>query len=407
MDLEAECLSGFERETEYMGNEKPVNRISPLVSVSITTYQHKNFISQCLDGILMQQTTFPVEIIIGEDESTDGTRDICIGYAEKHPDRIRLFLRNRRASHSFDENGNSVCSYNGRWNRLAARGKYMAFCEGDDFWTDPFKLQKQVDFLEANQDFAICHHNMQVIYEGLSGEPHLSNSPDQKEITTIIDLAKGNYIFTASCVFRNGLIKQAPEWSFKAPVGDYLIHMLNARFGKIRYFREPMGVYRIHRDGAWSTKDHIYHKEKWVELLELMENYFSPEVNGILKKGHADLCMFLLDHFKNQPEKCRYYYDKVAVGNPMFGVNLFNDLAKQKEDLVKQREEYEQRITGLTTSLIYERQEYESKINAIYNSWSYKIGNLIIRPAWLIKKCFSLINSQLNKHDETTSEENP
>jgi glycosyltransferase involved in cell wall biosynthesis len=313
----------------------------------------------------MQQTSFPIEVILGEDESIDGTRDICIEYAKKYPQKIRLFLRDRRLSQLFDENRNFITMFNEAWTIMSAKGKYVAFCEGDDFWTDPLKLQKQVDFLEANQDFSVCHHNMQVIYEEIPGEPHLSNSPDQKEVTTILDLVKGNYIYNASCVFRNGVLKEIPELFFKIQASDYILYMLNAQFGKIRYFREPMGVYRVHQGGLWSTKDHFYHREKWAELLDLMKHYFSPEINSILVEEHNQLCLMLLHHFKNQPEKCKYYFDKIINDDPMFGVNLFNDCGKQKE-------------------------EYEQRIKLIYNSWSYKIGNLIIRPIYYIIKFFKL-----------------
>ena len=92
MSFQEECLRRFGQEREFLGTEKPVNKIAPLVSVSVTAYQHKFFINECLDGILMQKTDFPFEIIIGEDESKDGTREICIEYAEKNTDKIRLFL---------------------------------------------------------------------------------------------------------------------------------------------------------------------------------------------------------------------------------------------------------------------------------------------------------------------------
>ena len=101
----------------------------------------------CLDGILMQKTDFPYEIIIGEDGSTDGTREICIEYANKYPNLIRLFLRDRNVSHLTNKDGNDIM-LNGKFQKLHARGKYYAPCEGDDYWTDPYKLQKQVDFLE-------------------------------------------------------------------------------------------------------------------------------------------------------------------------------------------------------------------------------------------------------------------
>src|SRR5690554_4111074 len=116
MNSEEELKRRFLLQEEYLGTEKPVNEIEPLVSVRVATYQHVKYIEQCLDGILMQKTSFPIEVIVGEDESTDGTREICIEYAKKHPDKIRLFLRDRKLSQYY-ENGKIVRRFNSRWNQ--------------------------------------------------------------------------------------------------------------------------------------------------------------------------------------------------------------------------------------------------------------------------------------------------
>jgi len=130
------------REYSNQVNKKPV------VSVCVQTYQHVNYIKDCLDGILMQKTTFPSEILLGEDASTDGTREVCIEYAEKYPKKIRLFLHHRK--NNIKINGSPTGRFNFLYNLYSARGKYIAICEGDDYWTDPYKLQKQVDFLDVN-----------------------------------------------------------------------------------------------------------------------------------------------------------------------------------------------------------------------------------------------------------------
>jgi len=112
----------------------------PLVTVFTVTYQHAHYIRDCIEGVLMQKTTFPVEYVIGEDCSTDGTREIVLEYAKKYPDKIRVVTADR----------NVGLKANAERCRKALRGKYAALCEGDDYWTDPLKLQKQVEFLEAN-----------------------------------------------------------------------------------------------------------------------------------------------------------------------------------------------------------------------------------------------------------------
>lgn len=119
----------------------------PLVSIRTATYNHGAYIKQCIEGVLIQKTTFPIEFIIGEDYSNDETREIVFQYAKKYPDTIRVITA--------DYNVGSKA--NGRRCIRACRGKYMAICEGDDYWTDPLKLQKQVDFLEANSEYGMCY----------------------------------------------------------------------------------------------------------------------------------------------------------------------------------------------------------------------------------------------------------
>ena len=127
-----------------------------IVSVLMITYNHENFIREAIDGVLMQKTTFPIELIIGEDCSTDSTRKIVVEYAEKYPDLIRPLLPGSNLG--MMKNFNKTME--------AAKGKYIAICEGDDYWTDPLKLQKQVDILEANENIvavatnaAVCDFN--------------------------------------------------------------------------------------------------------------------------------------------------------------------------------------------------------------------------------------------------------
>lgn len=118
----------------------------PLVTVRTSTYQHGAFIRQCIEGVLMQKTAFPFEFIIGEDFSTDGTRQIVFEYAQRYPNVIRVITADY----------NVGMKANGTRCMRRARGKYIALCEGDDYWTDPLKLQKQVDFLEANLEYSVC-----------------------------------------------------------------------------------------------------------------------------------------------------------------------------------------------------------------------------------------------------------
>jgi glycosyltransferase involved in cell wall biosynthesis len=244
-----------------------------LVSVCITTYNHKNYIAECLDSVLMQQTNFRFEIILGEDESLDGTRELCIEYANKHPDKIKLFLRSRKDVIYI--NGNPTGRYNLTECLKSAKSKYIALCEGDDYWCDENKLQKQIDFLESNTDYAICYHRV----SELKNEkllPDEMNSAETEMTYTLEDLARKNFIHTPSVIFRNGLIEKFPGWYNNSPAADYVLHMLNAKYGLIKYFPEPMAVYRRHGNSIWSAMPELRRIENWLLVL----SYLVPEFAG-------------------------------------------------------------------------------------------------------------------------------
>ncbi len=217
----------------------------PLVSVCVTTYQHVHYIKPCLDGILMQQTTFPFEIILGEDESNDGTREICIDYANKYPDKISLKLRHRRDVIYI--NGQATGRYNFIENLKAVRGTYIALCEGDDYWTDPLKLQKQIDILEANPECAICFHRVKILRgNNYYGDSKIESRFDkiENEPIGVLDLLQhGNFMHTPSVVFRNQNLDLPFEFNH-AFAGDYFLHIINAQKGYIMRLKDFMAVYR-------------------------------------------------------------------------------------------------------------------------------------------------------------------
>lgn len=248
-DWYEECLRRFPAEVEEFGLDKPVNRMQPLVSVWILAYQHGGFIRQCLDGVLMQVTSFPVEIIVGEDGSTDGTREICVDYAKKHPDRIRLFLRSRARS-TWAEGG-TARFFNGVWTWLSARGKYVALCEGDDCWTDPAKLQKQVDLLEARPDMSLCCHRVIV---GSEPKPDGVVYPGHSRplVNTLEDVLVENWIATCSIVLRREILQDYPGWARDLTFSDWPIQVMAAKRGNIGFLDAVMGFYRVHPGGQWS-----------------------------------------------------------------------------------------------------------------------------------------------------------
>lgn len=226
-------------------NNYPQDNIT--VSVCMITYNHEAYIAQAIEGVLMQQTDFPVELVIGEDCSTDHTREIVQTYAARYPRRIHALLNEY----------NMGPQYNFVATLKACRGKYVALCEGDDFWTDLHKLQKQVDFMETHPDYAMCFHLTYKLFE-VTGEIVLDKRKSKKNSYNINDLINSNCIInTTSVLFRNRLIQELPSWFSESPVSDTPLFILLAQYGKISLIKQPMAVYRIHPKGLWQGADDI------------------------------------------------------------------------------------------------------------------------------------------------------
>lgn len=281
----------FNPDEEYLGVKKPVNGIKPLLSVIVATYQHAPFIRQCLDSILMQKTSFPFEILLGEDESSDGTREICKEYAEKYPDKIRLFLRDRTTSHYVDKETDIKYRFNVKWLRKSSRGKYVAVCEGDDYWTDPYKLKKQVEFLENNEEYILTVGGYEIL-DSKTGQMkkvikrvNQNDSEHKFGYTFTLNEASKKWITkTLTLVFRN-LNKVYPkmyQYSYSRDV-HFIYHLLQE--GKGFYFTEIFGVYRLHEGGIYSPKSS---REK-----ALIRFKISKEIYLVNNEEHSRIMYFL------------------------------------------------------------------------------------------------------------------
>ncbi len=243
-----------------------------MVSICCITYNHEKFIAQALDSFLMQQTNFDFEIVLGEDCSTDNTRSICKQYQQKYPDKIKLLLPETNVGMM----GNFINTLN------SCNAKYVALCDGDDYWTDTQKLQKQVDFLEANTDYSICFHRVLELHPNQEILPEKLNTKATITTYSLHDLAFKNFIRTPSVVYRNHLFKAMPAWLSNSPVGDYVVHLLNASNGKILYLPDTMAVYRKHPTSNWSSGNQITLLQKWFSLLDILLAEFSNDEATIL-----------------------------------------------------------------------------------------------------------------------------
>lgn len=252
----------------------------PLVSVCVQTYQHKDFIRDCLEGILMQKTDFPFEILLGEDHSTDGTRDICIEYAEKYLDQIRLVLHHRE--NNIKINGCSTGRFNFLFNLAAANGKYISICEGDDYWTDPLKLQKQVDFLENNPEYSYCAHNS----KRLKGGELISNAMEPHEITFDKHIFS-NYINTCTLMFRKVYVQDMPKKLLKVNALDWGMQLWALKRATGYFFEDDMGVYRIHEKGMWNQLSAKEMCMRGVKILKQFKKIFKDKAD----KKNIDLAI--------------------------------------------------------------------------------------------------------------------
>lgn len=231
-----------------------------LVSICVVTYNQANFIGQCLDSILSQKTNFSFEILLGDDASKDGTSEICKEYANKYPDKIRLFLHHR-------ENNIKIASrptgrFNFLYNLLSASGKYISLCEGDDFWIDPYKLQKQVDFLETNEDYILTHSDVNIYVENLKKSYPSINKIKHRQIKSgevFLEKLRSNFrIFTCTTLFRNcdDLITVSDEYEVFAQA-DLILFLELAKKGLFKYFDEPMGTYRVNNKSMTQSGNSI------------------------------------------------------------------------------------------------------------------------------------------------------
>lgn len=235
------------------------------VSVFMLTYNQEDFIAQAIEGVLMQETTFNVQLVIGEDCSTDGTIEIVKDYAQKYPDKIILTLN--------ETNIGLIANYVKTYAQCS--GKYVAICDGDDYWIDPLKLQKQVSFLEENPDYSIVYTNNKNLIP--SGEILISNKREYLASTTFNELIFNNYIPSVTVLFRN---KPLPigisKWIRKFPFGDWPTYLwITADGGKIYFLNEVTAVYRKNF-GTSSVLRQEKSKMGEINLL-ILQNIFKDE----------------------------------------------------------------------------------------------------------------------------------
>jgi UDP-glucuronate 4-epimerase len=272
---------------------KPMKNNKAKVSACIIAYNHKKYIAEAIEGALMQELDCEYEIVISEDCSTDNTREIVKKYAEKYPDKIKLYLNEKNLG------------LIGNWEASLKRstGEYIAILEGDDFWTDPKKIKKQINFLDNNPDYSLCSHNADVINESREKIRDYCDSKHPENINLEYLLTRGSGGPTCSLVIRNSCIQNLPDWFFQMHSCDWTIQIMAARHGKMKYFNEIMSTYRKHNQGA----------------------NFSSKQNAI-KKGLSDFALpakYTLEMVKNLNKYFNYKYNKQLQQQSVYWYNWY------------------------------------------------------------------------------------
>ena len=272
----------------------------PLVSVVTITYNHEPFIAKTIEGVLMQQVGFPIEYIIAEDCSTDGTRKICEEYAAKYPDLIRLIVSDMNVGPGENE----------RRAYAAARGKYIAYCEGDDYWTDPLKLQKQFDFMEAHPEYSVCFHGFHRIRGNVDASYNSIADDKRMDDYGVVDITARDFLndkcnaLPLTMFFRASMYNVDWAYKYKSYRDTHQIYLL-LRNGKGAYMSFDGAVHVKHEGGVYTSQTELVHALEAVDCFAGL--YRKNRDDKDLKKRVADVMLWCYDVSCKNDAKNEFY----------------------------------------------------------------------------------------------------
>lgn len=278
----------------------------PLVSICSLVYNHESYLRQCLDGFVMQKTTFPFEVVIHDDASTDGSADIIREYAERYPDVfVPIYQTENQYSKGIKVSSTFVFP--------RARGKYIALCEGDDYWTDPLKLQKQVDFLEANPDYGLVFTNSQRWLEDKQKmTPSAANPYDGDAFERLL---QRNFIATLTVCFRHEMLQKIQQDYLEQAfcMGDYPLWLEIARLSKIKYLPDVTAVYRVLPNSASHAKDrrkqYLFHRNACEVKRYFADKYDAEKIKNQIEREYAYWNALVLALEGKTRDSFRFYID--------------------------------------------------------------------------------------------------
>ncbi len=252
-----------------------------MVSVFCLAYNHEKYIRKALDGFVNQITDFKFEVLIHDDASTDNTAQIIKEYAEKYPEIIKpVFQTENQYS-----KGKKITR---EYLLPMARGKYFAWCEGDDCWTNNNKLQKQVDYLETHPDYSYCCHRVlcKNFFDG--SERFIPNIEESRDYELDEIVRKGAVFQLSSLVFRSDLYRKKPDCFSTNGFGDIQLYMYGAMFGKCYVLSDVMSQYNHGTEGSWTNRisknreKNVVHEKQMLEMLKRVNEYYDYKYNDSL-----------------------------------------------------------------------------------------------------------------------------
>lgn len=354
------------------------------------TYNHEQFIIDCMKGIDIQCVNFNIKVVIGDDFSTDNNLELIKKFiaSSKNKNINYVILDRKKGDDYYLERQKKGRIYNHLNIINNCSGKYIALLDGDDYWTDPYKLQKQVDFLEDNSDFSICFHNVSIdngnhdlkpFYSDKWGEGDINGRKPPMQVTGILDVAESNYLHTLSIVFRRyELTHNELALIERSQAGDWPLTMLNARNGKIRYMPDVMGVYRVHEGGVWSSGD---------------------AVNRLIRTAMTAREMLLFSDFNSEIKDVL----KTTLGKTFVRIISCNPNEKQKNEIVEiitpfceSKYGFDAIIKGITEGILEGQQKVQENVAETFlSSKTYRLGHAIVHP---LKALHRVYNSLRKAH---------
>lgn len=358
----------------------------PKVSIITITYNHEKYIREALDSFVMQEVDFEFEVLVADDASTDKTQAIISEYAKRYPELIKPLLRKNNM---------------GAWTNFLdvfkqAKGQYVALCEGDDFWTDPNKLQKQVDFLDAHPNHALCFHPVRVFFE--NNEEEQSTFPMQKSGFTTEKLLQENYIQTNSVMYRRR--EDYSNLAIDIMPGDWYLHLYHAQFGKIGFINSTMSAYRRHSSGIWwgsqfsslafwkkHAQSHLDFFEEIRKLYALAGKRYEQAIDDREARLLGDDINIL--KLSSESSNGNKFARTLVSKNPLVTIKLLERVQKKINSLVIDNMNLGKEISSLRNDVAHRDMiisQHQEAIQNILNSKSYKIGHGATMPYRASKK---------------------